>query len=129
MGDRPLEFWDKAEWTAIVTSWPATVRKAIGKNLRVLQHGERPSSHCKTLQGFSIALLELWHRSGQRVICTTVYTELTGCIHVLDAFEKDAREGRTMRKADKERITKRAKDLKRRMDELQRAAAQSQSIH
>jgi len=121
VGDRPLEFWDKDEWMAIVTPWPVSVKKMIGANLRVLQHGERPSSHCKTLNDFPLPLLELWHRSGQRVICTTEYAELTGHIHVIDAFEKDSREGRKMRTTDKKRIMDRANALKRRMEDLNRS--------
>lgn len=125
--DRPLEFWDKEDWQAIVTAWPLAVKKAIGASLRVLQHGEKPDSHCKTLQDFPIPLLELWHRSGQRVICTTEYANLTGRIHVLDAFEKDSREGKKMRQSDKDRIERRAKELKQRMEALKKSTERSQA--
>jgi hypothetical protein len=126
--DRPLEFWDLEEWQQIVTSWPEPVKKAIGGNLRVLQHGEKPASHCKTLQDFAIPLLELWHRSGQRVICTTEYGSLTSRIHVLDAFIKDSGEGKKMRKSDQERIERRAKQLQARMEELKKAMEQTQKV-
>jgi phage-related protein len=125
LDDRPLEFWDLDEWRETVTPWPEAVKKAIGGNLRILQHGEMPASHCKTLQGFSIPLLELWHRSGQRVVCTVAYTDLVGLVHVLDAFMKDSKEGKKMRKSDAERIEKRAKALKHRMDDLKQSMAGS----
>lgn len=128
MEDRPLEFWDLEEWREIVASWPESVKKAIGGNLRVLQHGEKPASHCKTLQDFAIPLLQLWHPSGQRVICTTEYASLTGNIHVLDAFMKDSREGGKMRKGDRDRIERRAKQLQGRMEELKRAMEQTQRL-
>ena len=121
MEDRPLDFWDIDEWRAIVAQWPETAKKSIGSNLRVLQHGEKPASHCKTLQDFPIALLELWHACGARVICTTDYASLTNNIHVLDAFMKDSQAGKKMRQADRERIERRATDLKKRMVELKKS--------
>jgi hypothetical protein len=126
--DRPLDFWDLDEWQTIVTPWPDSVKKAIGGNLRVLQHGEMPASHCKTLQGFPIPLLELWHRSGQRVICTTEFASLTNRIHVLDAFMKDSRERRRMRQSDKARIERRARDLKQRMEALKKSVEQTEMV-
>jgi len=125
--DRPLEFWDRDDWQTIVTVWPPAVRKAIGASLRVLQHGEKPDSHCEALRDFPIPLLELWHRSGQRVICTTEYANLTGRIHVLDAFEKDSGAGKKMRQSDKNRIERRAKELKLRMDALKKPTERSQA--
>ena len=128
MADRPLEFWDLTEWQAIVTPWPDPVKKAIGANLRVLQHGEMPASHCKTLQKFPIPLLELWHPSGPRVICTAEYAGLTGHLHVLDAFEKDSKDGKKMRPSDRDRIERRAKELKKRMDALKKLSEQTHAV-
>jgi hypothetical protein len=118
--DKPLEFWDKDEWMTIVAPWSDSVKRAIGSNLRVLQHGEKPASHCKTLRDFPIALLELWHPSGARVVCTTEYASLSNYIHVLDAFVKDSKEGKKMRPGVKDRIERRARDLKQRMDDLKK---------
>lgn len=111
-----------------MTPWPKAVKKAIGANLRVLQHGERPASHCKALRDFAVPLLELWHRSGQRVICTTAYSGESGRIHVLDAFVKDSGDGRKMRRTDKERIELRAKELKNRMDEVERTSQKAKNL-
>lgn len=129
MDDRPLEFWDLDEWRTIVTPWPQAAKDSIGGNLRILQHGDKPASHCKTLQDFPIPLLELWHRGGQRVICTTEYASLIGRVHVLDAFMKDAKDGAKMRPADKDRITGRAKALRNEMNALMKALKPSQRHH
>jgi hypothetical protein len=125
--DRTLEFWDDDEWNVIVSAWPKAVKRGIGGNLRVLQHGEKPASHCKTLAGFPIRLLELWHRDGQRVICTTEYASLTNHIHVLDAFMKDSAERRKMRQSDSDRIERRARALKKRMEALKATVARGRT--
>jgi len=66
------------------------------------------------------SLLELWHPSGARVVCTTEYASLSNYIHVLDAFVKDSKEGKKIRPRVKDRIERRARDLKQRMDDLKK---------
>lgn len=73
-------------------------------------------------------MLELWHRSGQRVICTTEYVNLSGRIHVLDAFMKDSVDKKKMRQTVRKRIERRAKELKIRMDALKRVSDETESV-
>lgn len=130
MKDRELDFWDEAEWKAIIKDWPVSVRKAFGSRLRTVQRGEQPDSGAKPLKDFKITVWELWARSGQRVIYTTAYAQIDDCIYVLDAFEKDSREGKKMRKSDRKRIEGRVKQLTERMEKIaEEAKARTQILH
>ena len=119
MASWPLDPWDEDEWKAIIASWPKPIRKYMGPRLRTVQNGQQPATGAKPLRNFKISLWELKHRDGQRVIYTTAYTGVSGCIHIVDAFMKDSSEGEKMRKADKVRITKRVTALKKMMDQLE----------
>jgi len=128
--ERPLEFWDQAEFSRIVREWPDTVRRQFGNDLRIVQLGGHPGSNAKPLKGFAIPLWELKHREGQRIVYCTHYATLSGKIFVLDAFEKDSRDGSTMRTSDKDRIERRAKELTDKMDALKkRSNAASRNLH
>ena len=94
MKERILEFWNEDEWNAITADWPTAVQRRFAENLRIAQLGGTPESHAKPLKGFKVSLWELWHRDGQRVIYTTELVELRNCVYVVDAFNKDSREGR-----------------------------------
>jgi phage-related protein len=116
--DRELDFWDEDEWKVIIRAWPKSVRRTFGSRLRVVQKGKQPESGAKPLSDFKISVWELWVRSGQRVIYTTAYAHINDRVYVLDAFEKDSREGRKMRKSDRARIEGRVTRLKEQMDRL-----------
>ena len=118
MKDRELDFWDEDEWKVIIRAWPKSVRRTFGSRLRVVQKGKQPESGAKPLSDFKISVWELWVRSGQRVIYTTAYAHINDRVYVLDAFEKDSREGRKMRKSDRARIEGRVTRLKEQMDRL-----------
>lgn len=118
MKDRELDFWDEDQWKAIIKDWPKSVKKTLGSRLRIVQKGKQPESGAKPLSDFKISVWELWVRSGQRVIYTTAYAEINDCIYVLDAFEKDSRDGSKMRTSDRTRIKGRVARLKERMDKL-----------
>jgi phage-related protein len=127
---RELEFWDDEEWKSLVTTWPKAVRKSFGARLRTVQNGSQPTTGAKPLGGFAISLWELKHRGGQRVVYTVAYTQISNCVHVLDAFGKDAREGSEMRKSDKKRIEGRVAQLKARMERLvAENRAKSRKLH
>jgi len=119
LAERRIEFWDEDSWNAITSRWPAAVRRGFATRLRVIQQGGQPHSHAKPLTGFAISLWELWHRDGQRVVYTVEYSLLTGTVYVLDAFAKDSRDGKTMRKSDKARIERRAADYKKKVDRME----------
>lgn len=123
MRERDLEFWNEDEWADTICGWPSAVQSGFASRLRIVQLGGFPTSRDKPLKGFSISLREMWHRSGQRIIYTVEYAALTNRVHVLDAFEKDAREGSTMRTSDKKRIETRVKRLKAEMDSLKLSMA------
>jgi hypothetical protein len=118
-----LDFWDEDQWRAITSRWPGAVNRGFATRLRVIQNGGFPPSCDKPLKGFPIPLREMWHRAGQRVIYTVEYTRLMNRVHIIDAFEKDSREGRAMRTSDKARITARARALKVEMERLQALTA------
>lgn len=122
---RELEFWDDDEWKAITAGWPEAVARGFATRLRVVQNGEFPSSCDKPLKGFDIALREMWHRDGQRIVYTTAYASTTNRIYIIDAFEKDSRDGRKMRTSDKTRIEGRIRTLKSQMDQLKAAEGRS----
>ncbi len=82
-----------------------------------------------SLAGFDVPIRELWHRSGQRVVYCVHYAAVSGRIDVIDAFEKDSREGKTMRKSDKERIERRVAALKREMEELEERQRAGRRLH
>jgi phage-related protein len=128
--DRELDFWDEDQWKAIIKDWPKSVKKTLGSRLRVVQKGKQPESGAKPLSDFKLAVWELWVRSGQRVIYTTAYAQVNDCVYVLDAFEKDSREGRKMRKSDRKRIEGRVTRLKEQIDRfIAEAKAQNHLLH
>jgi phage-related protein len=128
--DRDLEFWDDREWKAFIKEWPEELREYFGTRLRTIQRGGHPASGAKPLSDFDIKLGELKHRDGTRVVYTTEYATLTNCIHVLDAFLKDSREGSKMRSSDRTRIEARVKALKERMKPLEaEAKARKRGLH
>lgn len=129
MAERRVNFWDEDEWRKIIVRWPSAVQRGFAKRLRVIQLGGQPTSHAKPLSGFEVPIWELWHRSGQRVVYCVHYASISGCVEVLDAFEKDSGEGRTMRTSDKERIARRVAALKREMEELQKRQRAAQRMH
>lgn len=122
--ERLLHFWDEREWEKTIAGWPNAVRRGFATRLRVVQQGGQPSSHAKPLSGFDIPVWEMWHRDGQRVIYATHFASVSGKIEVLDAFEKDSRDGKKMRKSDRERIKGRIAALKREMEELEKRQRQ-----
>ncbi len=129
MKDRDLDVWDDDEWKDFIKNWPADLREYFGTRLRTIQQGGRPASGVKALKDFDIKLAEIKHRGGARIVYTTEYADLTGCIHVLDAFQKDSAEGPKMRTADKARIVSRVKSLKERMKPLEAAAKAAKKRH
>ena len=124
MQERPLHFWDEEEWKATIAGWPEAVRRGFATRLRVVQQGGQPHSRAKPLSDFDIPVWEMWHRDGQRVIYSVHYVSVSGRVEVLDAFEKDSREGKKMRKSDRKRISARIAALKRDMDELEKRQRQ-----
>jgi phage-related protein len=131
LSDKDLEFWDDDEWKAFIEGWSDYLRTYVGSRLRTAQQGRRAETGVKPLQDFGIALCEIKHRCGARVVYTTEYAELTGCIYVLDAFMKDSREGKKMRTSDKTRIKARVKQIKEQMKPLleQEARARQKKLH
>ncbi len=125
-----MEFWDDNEWQTFLEDWPSELRTYFGSRLRTAQQGRMAESGVKPLQDFGIALFEIKHRSGARVVYTTEYATLAGCIYVLDAFMKDSRDGSKMRTVDKTRIKERVKQIKHQMKPLeQEARARQRKLH
>lgn len=102
--------------------WPDPVKRAFASDLEVVRNGGIPSRHAQRLKGFNIKLWELKHRSGARVVYTVEYVSIDGCIHIIDAFDKDARENRKMRTSDKRRLEARVAELQRRLSALSKRA-------
>ncbi len=129
MPERHLEFWNEDEWRKITARWLDPIKRGFATRLRVVQLGGQPASRAKPLAGFAIPLWELWHRDGQRVIYTVEYADLTNCVNVLDAFEKDAGKGKKMRISDAARIKARVAALKLRMDDLKTRLRSKRGLH
>jgi phage-related protein len=131
LSDRDLEFWDDDEWTAFIQGWDEGLRTYFGSRLRTAQQGRLAETGVKPLQDFGIALFEIKHRCGARVVYTTEYATLAGCIYVLDAFMKDSREGKKMRTSDKTRIEARVSRIKQQMKPRleQEARARQRKLH
>lgn len=111
-----LEFWDEDEFRALTASWPGNVRKKFAAALSQLQRGDQLQPKLRrALKGFDVKLEELKHRAGPRVVYTMAFADVSGCIHVLDAFMKDSGDGNEMRKSDRVRIESRIKHLKARL--------------
>lgn len=116
MRRRELDFWDRDGFNQIVRGWPASVVRKFAQALSQIQGGETPPPKLvRHLKGFNISLSELKHRSGQRVVYTVAFANETDCIHIIDAFMKDSKDGDTMRRRDKERIESRVAQLQLRV--------------
>jgi len=130
LSDKDLEFWDDDEWRAFIQDWDHDLRAYFGSRLRTAQQGRLPETGVKPLQDFGIALFEIKHSCGARVVYTTEYATLTRCIYVVDAFMKDSREGKKMRTSDRTRIRARVKRIKEQMKPLiEREAARKKRLH
>jgi phage-related protein len=117
MPDRDLEYWDEdgAAFLAVVRGWPASVRKAIGADLRRVQRGEEPRNW-KPLTGFPVAAREVRHRGGARVVYSVAFAEVSGKVFIADAFMKDSAEGSEMRASVRRRIETRLRAYKTRYE-------------
>lgn len=76
----------------LATHWPQGTRRAVAREVRRLQKGDRPLAY-RPLSSFGSHVGEL-KRGQLRVVYTT---EIAGYVSIVCAFRKDAKQGDAMR--------------------------------
>lgn len=85
----------------LIRFWPQGVLRAVGRELRRLQKGERPLAY-RHLADFGAHVAEL-KRGALRVVYTT---EFEGVVAIVCAFRKDAKRGDAMRPEHERQINR-----------------------